>query len=167
MMEATNSFLEAVHKSQCKSSMYILYMSLLQDKWDHQMSLFKQGILWWPCKIDLRCCLGEMVEQSDFYFLFEMTFKFKIKLRHLVMKRRLIWHASREKSFFWHVTDFLIIWPMMSSESNSEKSVSYQKKDGRFFWYDNDKDLKVCFLVMHVILQKEKMRENLRSHPEL
>ncbi len=36
---------------------------------------------------------------------------------------------------------------MMSAESNSEKSVSYQKKDGRghahpsFFWYDNDKDL--------------------------
>ena len=38
---------------------------------------------------------------------------------------------------------------MMSAESNSEKSVSYQKKDGRghahpsFFWYDNYKDLKV------------------------
>ncbi len=37
----------------------------------------------------------------------------------------------------------------MSAESNSEKSVSYQKKDGfghvrpSFFWYDNDKDLKV------------------------
>ncbi len=36
-------------------------------------------------------------------------------------------------------------------------SLSYQWKDGRgharpsFFWYDNDKDLKVCFLVMHVI----------------
>ena len=32
----------------------------------------------------------------------------------------------------------------------------YQKKDGRghagpsFFWYDNDKDLNVCFLVMRV-----------------
>ncbi len=32
----------------------------------------------------------------------------------------------------------------------------YQKKDGRghvrpsFFWYDNDKDLKVCFLVTHL-----------------
>ncbi len=43
--------------------------------------------------------------------------------------------------------------------SNSEKSVSYQKKDGRgharpsFFWYDNDKDLKVCFLVMRVTWQ--------------
>ena len=38
-----------------------------------------------------------------------------------------------------------------------EKSVSCQKKDGRghehpsFFWYDNDKDLKVCFLVMRII----------------
>ncbi len=48
---------------------------------------------------------------------------------------------------------------MMSAESNSKKSVSYQKKDGRgharpsFFWYDNDKDLKVCFLVTHVLLQ--------------
>ncbi len=36
-------------------------------------------------------------------------------------------------------------------------SVSYQKKDGRgharpsFFWYDNDRDLKVCFLVTRVI----------------
>ncbi len=45
---------------------------------------------------------------------------------------------------------------MMSAESNSEKSASYQKKDGRgparpsFFWYDNDKDLKVCFLVTRV-----------------
>ncbi len=45
---------------------------------------------------------------------------------------------------------------MMSAESNSEKSVSYQKKDGRghacpsLFWYDNIKDLKVCFLVTHV-----------------
>ncbi len=35
-------------------------------------------------------------------------------------------------------------------------SLSYQKKDGRgharpsFFWYDNDKDLKACFLVTHV-----------------
>ena len=44
---------------------------------------------------------------------------------------------------------------MISAESNSEKSVSYQKKDGRdherpsFFWYDNDEDLKVCFLVTH------------------
>ncbi len=42
---------------------------------------------------------------------------------------------------------------MMSAESNSKQSVSYQKKDGRshahpsFFWYDNDKDLKVYFLV--------------------
>ncbi len=36
-------------------------------------------------------------------------------------------------------------------------SLSYQKKDGRawphpsFFWYDNVKDLKVCFLVTHLI----------------
>ncbi len=46
---------------------------------------------------------------------------------------------------------------MKSKESNSIKLVSYQKKDGRgparpsFFWYDNDKDLKVCFLVTHLI----------------
>ncbi len=38
-----------------------------------------------------------------------------------------------------------------------EKSMSYQKKDGRsharpsFFWYDNDKDPKVCFLVAQVV----------------
>ena len=42
---------------------------------------------------------------------------------------------------------------MMSAESNSEKWVSYQKKDGlghahpSFFWFDNDEDIKVCFLV--------------------
>ncbi len=36
------------------------------------------------------------------------------------------------------------------------KYMSYQKKDGRghahpsFFLYDNDKDLKVCFLVTHI-----------------
>ncbi len=61
-------------------------------------------------------------------------------------------------SFFWYGTDF--------SEFNSadiidnilEKSVLCQKKDGRghachsFFWYDNDKDLNVCFLVTRVIL---------------
>ncbi len=47
---------------------------------------------------------------------------------------------------------------MMSAESNSEKSVSYQKKDGQgpsppiLLWYDNDKDLKVCFLATHIIL---------------
>ena len=46
---------------------------------------------------------------------------------------------------------------MKSKDSNSKKSVPYQKKDVRgqarptFFWYDNDKDLKVCFLMMHVI----------------
>ncbi len=45
---------------------------------------------------------------------------------------------------------------MKSKDSNSKKSVLYQKKDGRgharpsFFWYDNDKDLKVCFLVTRV-----------------
>ena len=38
--------------------------------------------------------------------------------------------------------------------------MSYHKKDGHgharpsFFWYDNEKDLKVCFLVMHLIIQE-------------
>ncbi len=46
---------------------------------------------------------------------------------------------------------------MKSKDKNSKKSVSYQKKDGRghahpsSFWYDNDKDLKVFFLVMRVM----------------
>ena len=45
---------------------------------------------------------------------------------------------------------------MKSKDSISKKSVWYQKKDGRshalpsFFWYDNDEDLKVCFLVTHI-----------------
>ena len=47
---------------------------------------------------------------------------------------------------------------MKSKDSNSKKSVSYQKKDGRgdarhsLFWYDNVKVLKVCFLVTQVRL---------------
>ncbi len=45
---------------------------------------------------------------------------------------------------------------MKSKDSNSKKSVSYKKKDGpghgypSFFLYDNDKDLKVCFLMTHL-----------------
>ncbi len=52
---------------------------------------------------------------------------------------------------------------MKSKDSNSKKSVSYQKKDGRghvhssFFCYDNDKDLKVCFLVTCIILHLEML----------
>ena len=42
---------------------------------------------------------------------------------------------------------------MKSKDSNSKKSVAYQKEDARtsFFWYDNEKDLKVCFLVTPVV----------------
>ena len=53
---------------------------------------------------------------------------------------------------------------MMSAESNSEKSVSYQKKDGRgharqsFLGYGNDKDLKVCFPVTRVVLHLYVLR---------
>ena len=45
---------------------------------------------------------------------------------------------------------------MKSKDSNSKKSVPCQKKDGRgwprpsFFWYDNDKDLKLYFLMTGV-----------------
>ncbi len=64
---------------------------------------------------------------------------------------------------------------MKSKDSNSKKSVSYQKKGERgharpsFFWYDNDKDLKVCFFVTcvtcrwkmlksdHSVISSEKM----------
>ena len=47
---------------------------------------------------------------------------------------------------------------MKSKDSNSEKSLSYQKKDGRgparpsLFWYDNDKDLKVMTLISCPVL---------------
>ncbi len=45
---------------------------------------------------------------------------------------------------------------MKSKDSDSKKLVSYKKMDGHshalpsFFWYDNDKDLKVCILVMRI-----------------
>ena len=67
------------------------------------------------------------------------------------------WGRVAPPSFFGYDTDFQRIWSMKSKDSNSEQSVSYEKKDGHgharpfFFWYDNGKDLKVYFLVMHVI----------------
>ncbi len=67
---------------------------------------------------------------------------------------------------------------MKSEDSNSEKSVSYQKKDGRghvhpsFFWYDNDKDLEVCFLVTCVrcaeaTIQARKWLSNIIDHVDV
>ena len=50
-------------------------------------------------------------------------------------------------------------------------SVSYQKKDGRgharpsFFWYDNDKELKVCFLVTRVKLTIEPKQDPTTETP--
>ena len=50
---------------------------------------------------------------------------------------------------FWYDTDFSEFISSDIIDYIPEKSVSYQKKDGRshsrpsFFWYDNDKDLKV------------------------
>ncbi len=48
-------------------------------------------------------------------------------------------------SFFWYDTDFLEFDSADIIDYILEKSVSYQKEDGRgharpsFFWYDNDK----------------------------
>ncbi len=59
-------------------------------------------------------------------------------------------------SFFWYDTDFSEFDSADNIDYIIEKSVSCQKKDGRdhahlsFFWYDNNKDLKVCFLVMRI-----------------
>ncbi len=57
-------------------------------------------------------------------------------------------------SFFWYDTDFSEFDSADIIDYILEKLVSYQKKYGRghVFWYDNDKDLKVCFLVTHVTL---------------
>ncbi len=61
-------------------------------------------------------------------------------------------------SFFWYDTNFSEFDSANIRHYILEKSVSYQKKDGRsharpsFCWYDNDKDLKVCFLMTHIIL---------------
>ena len=54
-------------------------------------------------------------------------------------------------SIFWYDTDFSEFDSVDIIDYILEKSVAFQKKDGRghacpsFFWYDNDKDLKVCF----------------------
>ncbi len=51
---------------------------------------------------------------------------------------------------FWYDTDFSEFDSVEIIDYILEKSVSCQKKDGHghlFFGYDNDKDLKVCFLV--------------------
>ncbi len=61
-------------------------------------------------------------------------------------------------AFFWYDTDFSEFSSADIIDYILEKSVSYQKKDGRghacpsFFWYDNDKDLKVYFPVTRVSL---------------
>ncbi len=55
-------------------------------------------------------------------------------------------------SFFWYDTFFSEFDSADIIDYILEKSVSCQKKGGRgharlsFFWYDNDKDLNVCFL---------------------
>ncbi len=60
------------------------------------------------------------------------------------------------ESFFWYDADFSEFDSADSIDYILEKSVSYQKKDGRghacpsFFWHDNNKDLKVCFLMMRI-----------------
>ncbi len=51
-------------------------------------------------------------------------------------------------SFFWYDTDFLEFDSAVIIDYILKKSVSYQKKDGR--GHDNDKDLKICFLVTRV-----------------
>ncbi len=59
-------------------------------------------------------------------------------------------------SFFWYDTNFSEFNSVDIIDYTLEKSVSCQKKDGRgharpsCFWHDNDKDLKVSFLVTHV-----------------
>ncbi len=68
---------------------------------------------------------------------------------------RAIEDRQTDPSFFWYDTDFSEFDSADIIDYILEKSVSYQKKDGRghshpsFFCYDNDKDLKVCFLVTH------------------
>ncbi len=61
--------------------------------------------------------------------------------------------------FFWkrlYDTDFSEFDSANIIDCIPKRSVSYQKKDGcghacpSFFWYDNDVDLKVCFLVTRV-----------------
>ncbi len=76
------------------------------------------------------------------------------------------------------VSPFWFFSKMMSAESNSEKSVSYQKKDGRshmrpsFFWYVNDKDLlKGLFSrdahQMSVILSERNTLQSQQNEKEL
>ncbi len=60
------------------------------------------------------------------------------------------WQSPARQSFFWYDTDYNIIqinnlmtlWNQLAEV----QLVSYQKKVWRaFFWYDNNKDLKVSF----------------------
>ena len=88
------------------------------------------------------------ISSSDTHCLFDMRHeKIDLKVGHCHTKRRVGWYDNDFSEFDSADTiDYIL-----------KKSVSYQKKDGRghvrpsFFWHDNDKDLKVYFLVMHVI----------------
>ncbi len=65
-------------------------------------------------------------------------------------------HEKTDLKVFWYDSDFSEFDSADIIDFILEKSVSHQKKDGRgherpsFFWYDNDKDLNVCFLVTRV-----------------
>ncbi len=71
--------------------------------------------------------------------------------------RSLSSYQKRDGRAWPHDSDFLEFKSFDFIDHVFLKSVSYQKKDGlghahpSFFWYDNDKDLKVCFLVTHII----------------
>ncbi len=81
----------------------------------------------------------------------------KQTLRSLSLSYQKDGRAWPRPSSFWYDTDFSEFDSADIIDYILKKSVSYQKKGGRdhgrpsFFWYDNDKDLKVCFLVTHVI----------------
>ncbi len=55
------------------------------------------------------------------------------------------WRVWPCPSFFWHVIDFSRIL-ILKSWCHTKRRMG-----ASFFWYDNDKDLKVCFLVTYVI----------------
>ena len=68
-------------------------------------------------------------------------------------------HEKTDLEVFWYDTDFSEFDSADIKDHILEKSVSYQKKDEcghtrpPFFWYDSNKDFKVCFLVACIITE--------------
>ncbi len=104
-----------------------------------------------PSRSRVRCgstttcfCNSPTIHQSITYAVRSSLFKTQMRTSRANCLNLEGWVIS---VYFWYTRRVTREQTLRSFSSNSEKSVSYQKKDGRshahpsLFWYDNDKDI--------------------------